>query len=139
MSNLTETTTAPTDHGQVADRYLAVWSEPDPQRRRAAIAGLWAPDGTEFVEGVQFRGHDALEARVAEAHEAFVASGKYTVTSDGDVTAHDDIVTLTIRLANAGGDRAGEVAWAARVFLVLRADGRIREDYQLTVQPLAAE
>ncbi|HEY6481368.1 MAG TPA: nuclear transport factor 2 family protein [Streptosporangiaceae bacterium] len=136
---MTETTTAAIDPAQVADRYLAVWSEPDPQRRRAAIAALWAPDGIEFVEGVQFRGHDELEARVAEAHEAFVTSGKYTVTSDGDVAVHDDVVTLTIQLAEASGDRAGEVAWAARVFLVLRADGLIREDYQLTVQPLAAE
>ena len=138
MSNLTEMTYT-TDPGLLAERYLAVWSEPDPERRRAAIAARWAPTGTEFVEGVQFRGHEALEARIAEAHQAFVASGLYTVTSPSDVTAHDDIVTLTIQLAQAGGDRAGEVAWAARVFLVLRADGLIREDYQLTVQPLAAE
>jgi hypothetical protein len=138
MSNLTEMTYT-TDPSLLADRYLAVWSEPDPERRRGAIAGLWAPDGIEFVEGVQFRGHDGLEARVAEAHQAFVASGRYTVTSPGDVTAHHDVVTLTIQLAQAAGDRAGEVAWAARVFLVLGADGLIREDYQLTVQPLAAE
>ena len=139
MSNMTEPMTSTTDPGLLAGRYLAVWSEPDPELRRSAIAGLWAPDGTEFVEGVQFRGHEGLEGRVAEAHQAFVASGMYTVISPGDVTAHHDIVTLTIQLAQAGGDRAGEVAWAARVFLVLRADGLIREDYQLTVQPLAAE
>jgi hypothetical protein len=139
MSNMTEPMTSITDPGLVAGRYLAVWSEPDAELRRRAIAGLWAPDGAEFVEGVQFRGYQGLEARIAEAHEAFVASGKYTVTSPGDVTAHHDIVTLTIQLAEAGGDRRGQVAWAARVFLVLRADGLIREDYQLTVQPLAAE
>jgi hypothetical protein len=139
MSNMTESMTYATDPDLVASRYLAVWSEPDAELRRRAIAGLWAPDGAEFVEGVQFRGYQGLEARIAEAHEAFVASGKYTVTSPGDVTAHHDIVTLTIQLAEAGGDRGGQVAWAARVFIVLRADGLIREDYQLTVQPLAAE
>jgi hypothetical protein len=32
----------------------------------------------------------------------------------------------------------GEVAWAARAFLVLGDDGRIQEDYQLTVKALAA-
>ena len=32
----------------------------------------------------------------------------------------------------------GEVGWAACVFLLLGADGLIRQDYQLTVQPLAA-
>jgi hypothetical protein len=33
---------------------------------------------------------------------------------------------------------SGQVAWAARVFLLLGAGGYIREDYQLTVQPLVA-
>jgi hypothetical protein len=139
MSNMTQPMTSTIDPGLVAGRYLAVWSEPDPARRRRAIAALWAPGGIEFVEGVQFRGHEALEARIAEAYQAFVGSGKYAVTSAGDAAAHHDIVTLTIQLTEAGGDRAGPVAWAARVFLVLGADGRIREDYQLTVQPLAAE
>jgi hypothetical protein len=32
----------------------------------------------------------------------------------------------------------GCLAWAARVFLVLDENGRMRADYQLTVQPLAA-
>lgn len=30
----------------------------------------------------------------------------------------------------------GEVDWATRVFLLLDAVGRIREDYQLTTKPL---
>ena len=139
MSKMTEEMTYATDPDLVAGRYLAAWSEPDAQRRRQAIASLWAPDGIEFVEGVQFRGHPGLEARIAEAHQAFVASGRYTVASAADVTVHGDIVTFTIQLISAGGDRAGQVAWAARVFLVLGADGLIRQDYQLTVQPLAAE
>lgn len=139
MSNMTESMTYTTDPDLIADRYLAVWSEPDPELRRRAIAGLWAPDGAEFVEGVQFRGHDGLEARIADAHGAFVASGKYSVASAGDVAVHHDIVTFAIQLIAAGGDRAGQVAWAARVFVVVGGDGLIRADYQLTVQPLAAE
>ena len=120
---------------EIADRYLAVWSEPDPASRRAAIAGLWAPDGVEFVDGgTQFRDHDGLEAQVREAYEQFVANGGYAVTSAGDVTRHADIVTFTVQLTTPGG----EVAWAARVFLLLGEDGLIREDYQLTVKPLAA-
>jgi hypothetical protein len=123
---------------EIVRRYVAVWNEPDPSARRAAIADLWAPDGAEFVEGTQFRGQQELEARVAHAHTEFVASGRYTVTAahdeDGDPARHDDIVTLTIQLTAPGG----EVAWAARVFLLLDTDGRIREDYQLTTKPLAA-
>jgi hypothetical protein len=123
----------------VVRRYLAVWSEPDPGRRRGAIAALWAPDGAEFVEATQFRGHDQLAARIAEAYQAFVASGTYAVRSAEDVAVHHDVVVFTIQLALAGGDQAGEVAWAARVFLLLGPDGLIREDYHLTVQALAAQ
>jgi class 3 adenylate cyclase len=120
---------------QIADRYMAVWSEPDPASRRAAVAGLWAPDGVEFVDGgIQFRGHDGLDARVREAYEKFVVGANYTVTSAGDIARHGDIVTFTVQLTTPGGD----VAWAARVFLLLGAGGVIREDYQLTVKPLAA-
>lgn len=118
---------------EIVKRYVAVWSEPVPTSRLAAIAGLWAPDGAEFVEGTQFRGHEELDARITGAYQQFVASGRYAVTTAGDVARHGDIVTFTIQLT-APGD---EVAWAARVFLLLGADGLIREDYQLTVKPLA--
>ena len=121
------------DATAVAARYLAVWNDPDADARRAAVTTLWVPDGTEFVHEVQYRGHAELEARVTRAHEAFVATGKYTVAGAGDVTRHGDIVTFTAQLVTP----AGEVDWASRVFLLLDADGRIREDYQLTVKPLA--
>ena len=119
----------------IVDRYLAVWSEPDAEIRRRAIAGLWAQDGVEFVEGVQFRGRKELEVRIAEAYAAFVGSGRYAVTSAGDASRHDDIATFTIQLTTEGG----EVAWAARVFIVLGENGLIQQDYQLTVKPLPAE
>jgi hypothetical protein len=133
---MTETTeTAALAAGEIADRYLAVWKEPDPAARRAAVAALWTPDGVEFVDGgVQHRGHAALDARVREAYEQFVAGGDYALTSAGDVTRHDDIVTFTVQLTTPGGD----VVWAARVFLLAGPDGLIREDYQLTVKPLPA-
>jgi len=41
--------------------------------------------------------------------------------------------TLTIQLTTP----AGGIAWAARAFLVLDDGDLIREDYQLTVTPLA--
>ena len=121
--------------GTIADRYLAVWSEPDPAGRRAAVEALWAPDGVEFIDGgIQFRGHDGLDTRVREAYEHFVADGAYAITSAGDVARHDDIVTFTVQLTTP----EGEDAWAARIFLLLGKDGLIREDYQLTVKPLPA-
>ena len=122
------------DTTAIVTRYLAVWNEPDAGSRRAAIAALWVPDGTEFVHEVQFRGYEELEARVTRAHQAFVANGKYAVAGAGDVTGHGDIVSFTAQLVTP----AGEVDWASRVFLLLDADGRIKEDYQLTMKPLPA-
>jgi hypothetical protein len=118
---------------EIAARYMAAWNEPDSGSRHAAITGLWTPDGTEFVEGAQFRGHEELGARITGAYQEFVASGRYTVTAASDVIRHDDIVTFTIQLTTPDG----ETAWAARVFLLLDADGLIQEDYQLTVKPFA--
>jgi hypothetical protein len=128
MPQITEPSTA-----EIVARYVAVWSEPVPESRRTAIAGLWEPDGAEFVEGTRFRGHEELDARIAGAYQEFVASGRYAITAAEDVARHDDIVTCTIQLTAPGG----ELAWAARVFLLLGAGGLIREDYQLTVKPLA--
>jgi hypothetical protein len=118
----------------VADRYLAVWNEADPTLRRRAVADLWAEDGVELVESRQFRGHEELVARTTEAYDTFVGSGKFTVRLANDVFGHHDAVTFTIQLATEDG----EVAWAARVFLLLDENARIRADYQMTVQPLAA-
>lgn len=143
MTNTTENTknaAGPKNSATVADivdRYIAVWAVADPAERAEAVAALWADHGMEYVEGRQYIGHAALVERVAEAHEAFVANAVYTAVGGDDATVHDDIVTFTIRLDHAQGEDVGETAWSARVFLVLDGAGRIREDYQLTVKPLA--
>lgn len=118
----------------IVDRYIAVWNEPDARLRRDAIADLWAEDGTELVESTRFRGHDELEARVEGAYKEFVDRRGLTVTSANDARGHHDAVTFTAQLTA----KDGEIAWAARVVLILGEDERIRYDYQFTVQPLAA-
>jgi ketosteroid isomerase-like protein len=138
MAKITDPAAHPIDLESVVDRYLAVWSEADLRSRQTAIADLWAPDGVEFVEGAQFPGHDELEARIAEAYREFVESGKYAVASANDAACHHDIVTFTIQLLSASGGDSEDLAWAARVFLVFDEENRIREDYQLTVKPLAS-
>lgn len=117
----------------IASRYLAVWRETDPAARRAAIEDLWAPEGVEYIEGAQFRGHDELEKRVAEAHHQFVTDRGYSIVADGAPTREGDVIIGTVQLVTL--DLV--VVWSARIFLVLNGDGKILEDYQLTVQPLA--
>ncbi|WP_019928478.1 hypothetical protein [Nocardia sp. BMG111209] len=132
---MTSTTATPhrTDDAGLADRYTAVWNEPDAAARRRIVGELWAEDGTEYVEGARFTGLDELDARVAHAYGEFVGSGTYLATHAGDVTRHGDIVTFTVQLVVPG---TGEIGWAARVFLLLGSAGRIVADYQLTVRPL---
>jgi hypothetical protein len=128
---MTKITTVNTD--EIASRYLAVWREPDAEARRAAIAGLWAPDAVEYVEGIQFRGHAELEKRVAEAHHQFVVDRGFSITPAGDITRHDDVIIGGVQFVTLDD----EVVWSARIFLIVGEDGLIREDYQLTVQQLA--
>ena len=131
----TSTVTA-AEAAAVVDRYIAVWAVADAADRAKAVAELWSDQGIEYVEGQQYIGRNALVDRVAEAHEAFVAGAAYIAAGGEDVRIHGDMVSFTIRLDHAQGADAGETAWSARVFLVLDQQGRIREDYQLTVKPL---
>ena len=34
---------------ELVDRYIAVWNEPEANRRRQGIAALWAEDGAHFT------------------------------------------------------------------------------------------
>jgi hypothetical protein len=68
------------DPKELVDRYVAVWIEPDADRRRKAIAELWTEDGVQLLQPPQevlktaaglgltptleARGHDELEVRV---------------------------------------------------------------------------
>ena len=38
---------------ELADRYVALWNEPDPDRRRQLIAGLWTEDGSHILQPPQ--------------------------------------------------------------------------------------
>jgi hypothetical protein len=116
----------------IADRYVALWRETDPEARRAAIASVWVPDGVEYVEGTQFRGHAELEKRVAEANQQFVVERGLSIVAVDDRERHGDIITGTVQMV----DTDLEVVWSARIFLILNDDGQIVQDYQLTVQPL---
>ena len=49
---------------QLVDRYIAIWHEPDAERRRRGVAHLWAEDGVQFTSSREIRGHKALEERV---------------------------------------------------------------------------
>lgn len=118
------------DIERFADRYIAVWQEPDPVVRKEGIAALWAADGVETTEENEYRGHEELFGRVTSAYESLVAGGGYVFASAGDVVGHHDTLAFTIHMRPA---RGGDVEWTGRMVLLLGEDGLIRHDYHDTI------
>jgi hypothetical protein len=128
----------------LADRYVALWNEPDPNQRHKAITELWTDDavhilqppqeirevaarpGLELSASLEARGHAALEARATSAYEAFIAPGEFSFRRRGDAERLADVVTFHWEMVA----RSGETVGGGLEFLVLAPDDRIRRDYQ---------
>jgi hypothetical protein len=130
------------DSRELVDRYAAIWNEPDPQRRRRAVAALWTEDAVQVLQPpqavqdaaaaldvtptFQARGHGELEARVARAYEEFVAPGEFSFKSQHNPARLGDVVKFGWEMVSS----SGEVAAVGLEFVILDADGRIQTDYQ---------
>ena len=128
---------------QLADRYLALWNEPDPERRRRLIAELWTEDGSQILQPPQemreiaagpglglaatleARGHAELEARAATSYERWVGSDGLSFRRRDDVDRLHDVVKFHWEAVSPNG----EVTAVGLDFLILATDGRIRRDY----------
>jgi ketosteroid isomerase-like protein len=117
------------DVDTVTSRYAAVWNEPDDALRRKAIAELWAEDGAEYTETAEYRGRDAIHARVSSAYEQFVAAGEFVFIPVDDAVSHHNAVTFSVHMVSTAG---GVPVWSGIVFVLLDQEGRIQRDYQFT-------
>jgi len=127
----------------LADRYVAVWNEPDPAARRAGVRALWSADASHTIQppheigaaaaalgvavDLEARGHAALEERVAKSHDEFVARGGFVFRPAGDAARLRDMVKLRWEMVPRTG---GDAAASGLQILLLDDDGRIRLDYQ---------
>jgi hypothetical protein len=127
----------------LADRYVALWNEPDPERRRRVIAELWTEDGSQILQPPQeiremaaspgigmaatleARGHAELEARAATSYEQWVGSDGLSFRRRDDVDRLHDVVKFHWEAVS----QDGQVTAVGLVFLILATDGRIRRDY----------
>jgi hypothetical protein len=130
-----------------AEKYVAVWNEPDGDRRRRMIAKLWTEDGSHVLQPPQeiraiaaqpgiamtatlkARGYTEIEARAASAYEHWVGSEGLSFRGRDDADRLDDVVKLH-------WDAVAKDATVFAVglsFLVLAADGRIERDYTFIV------
>ncbi|MQA88604.1 MAG: hypothetical protein GEV03_29340 [Streptosporangiales bacterium] len=131
------------DPKELAERYVAVWNEPDADLRRKAIPQLWTEDGVHMVQPsreigraaaalgltptLAARGHDALEARVTRSFEEFVAPGKFVFRLRSNAARLENVVKFNWEMVPTGGD---EPAGVGLEILILDDDGRIQTDYQ---------
>jgi hypothetical protein len=132
---------------ELAEKYVALWNEPDPGRRRRTIADLWKEDGRHFLQPPQeiramaarpglattaileARGHAEIEARATSAYEHWVGTEGLTFRGRDDAERLGDVVKFHWEAVA----KDSEVVAVGLLFLVLAADGRIERDYTFVV------
>jgi hypothetical protein len=129
---------------ELVERYVAMWNDRDRDARSAAVHELWAQDGAHILQPpedmlgevqrigfvnpvLEARGYDALEARVARAHQEFVASGEFRFRPRDRAVQVGDVIKFGWEMVPAAG---GSAAATGAEFLLLDTQGRIRCDYQ---------
>jgi hypothetical protein len=135
------------DTQPLADKYIALWNEPDAGRRREMIAELWTEEGRHVLQPPQeiraiaaqpgigltaileARGHEQIEARATSAYEHWVGSEGLTFRGRDDAERLGDAVTFHWEAVA----RDGEVTAVGLNFLIVAADGRIERDYAFIV------
>jgi hypothetical protein len=132
---------------ELAEKYMALWNEPDADRRRRTIAELWTEDARHILQPPQevrqiaaqpgigltaileARGYEEIEARVGSAYEHWVGSEGLSFRGRDDAERLGDVVKF--HWEAVGKD--DEVFAVGLNFLVLAADGRIKRDYTFVV------
>ena len=116
-----------TDIQSFVERYIAVWNEPDAERRRATIRALWQEDAHHVARTLEAIGHGGIESRVATAYDKWVKEkGNVFRLRDGVDGHHGTLKLRWERLPASGGD----VISIGLDVLVLGGDGRICTGYQ---------
>jgi hypothetical protein len=112
---------------ELVDRYVALWNEPDVDRRRQAIVALWTPDGLHYATNQTCHGYRALEDRVTRSYERSIAPGLNHFRHADNIEAHHNVVRFNWHMVRKAD--AHVVAVGFDLF-VLADDGRIAADYQ---------
>jgi hypothetical protein len=132
---------------ELAERYLALWNEPDAEQRRRMIAKLWVEQGRHVLQPpqeirevaaqpgiamtaiLQARGYEEIEARAASVYDHWVGSEGLSFRGRHDADRLDDAVKFHWEAIA----KDGTVFAVGLCFLVLAADGRIERDYTFIV------
>jgi hypothetical protein len=101
-------------------RYIAVWNERDPARRRQLISETWVEDGTYADPHRRGAGHDGIDAMIAKAQEQFPG---YQLRLVSGIEAHNGYARFSWA---AGGQEHAPLYLAGTDFFVMASDGRLK-------------
>jgi SnoaL-like domain len=107
-----------TDHKAVANRYIDLWSERTPSRRREMLNQNWTTDAKYVDPLMSGEGHDGVDALVAGVQQRF-PDFKFRLI--GEPNGFGDHIRFSWGLGPDGGDTPIK----GTDFAVL-SDGRIR-------------
>lgn len=116
---------AANDAGELVRRYLAIVNEGDALARAKKVGELWAPDGVRISATTTWKGRDAIERGLKEAHEAHVATGLMASPTNSS-HGHHDVAMFKWQLR---AKDTGRMAAGGSNFLSLDDRGLIRSDY----------
>lgn len=109
------------------DLYVAVWNEPDDDRRRALIAELYSRDAVYVMYAKDpFVGREAIWRQITYAYRLYAPMG-FTFTSSHNATGHHNLLKFNWIMVSV---ETGELEIIGFDVLVLDAMGRISADYQ---------
>ena len=132
---------------ELAEKYIALWNEPDADRRRRMIAELWTEEGRHILQPPQeiraiaaqpgialtaileARGYEEIAARAASVCEHWVGSEGLSFRGRDDAERLGDVVKLHWEAVA----KDGEVVAVGLSFLILATHGRIERDYTFVV------
>ena len=107
------------DSKEIVDRYIAMWNETDPERRRDLVAQTVTEDASYLDPVMAGAGIDGISEMIGGAQQQFPGH-RFTLASGPDV--HHDRVRFSWSLASDGG---APVAMGTD-FVTLAEDGRMR-------------
>ncbi|MFE7074970.1 nuclear transport factor 2 family protein [Streptomyces sp. NPDC057620] len=100
-------------------RYFEAWNADGPEALAKAVAAAWTADGGYTDPLADVRGHDAIAAVIAAAHEQFPG---FVFRPAGPVDGHHDIARFTWELVNPTD---GSAPVAGSDVITLTEDARI--------------
>jgi hypothetical protein len=115
------------DAQALADRYVAAWNECDADRRRNAIAAMWAPNGRRSGEAREAREYGLLARGLPGSRDRRVEPDRARFRAARNARRVSDVVTFRWEMFSLDSETVLE---SGLEFLIVDDEGRILVDHQ---------